>query len=144
MKFLLATTDPQKLPVTILSRCLQFNLNALSQSEIHEQLAHVLQQEQLSFDDKSLQVLAKAADGSMRDALSLTDQAVAQTNGNISYQAVQSMLGLMDIHYSQTMLAAVLCQDGDALLAEIKNLVSRNPNFVALLDDLIYTIAKRC
>jgi len=137
VKFLLATTDPQKLPVTILSRCLQFNLNALSQSEIHEQLAHVLQQEQLSFDDKSLQVLAKAADGSMRDALSLTDQAVAQTNGNISYQAVQSMLGLMDIHYSQTMLAAVLCQDGDALLAEIKNLVSRNPNFVALLDDLI-------
>ncbi|UJX26809.1 DNA polymerase III subunit gamma/tau [Pseudoalteromonas sp. CF6-2] len=137
VKFLLATTDPQKLPVTILSRCLQFNLNALSQSEIHEQLAHVLQQEQLSFDDKSLQALAKAADGSMRDALSLTDQAVAQTNGNISYQAVQSMLGLMDIHYSQTMLAAVLCQDGDALLAEIKNLVSRNPNFVALLDDLI-------
>lgn len=137
VKFLLATTDPQKLPVTILSRCLQFNLNALSQSEIHEQLAHVLQQEQLSFDDKSLQVLAKAADGSMRDALSLTDQAVAQTNGNISYQAVQSMLGLMDTHYSQTMLAAVLCQDGDALLSEVKNLVSRNPNFVALLDDLI-------
>ncbi|MGX1114281.1 DNA polymerase-3 subunit gamma/tau [Pseudoalteromonas sp. MBR-15] len=137
VKFLLATTDPQKLPVTILSRCLQFNLNALSQSEIHDQLAHVLNQEQLSFDDKSLSILAKAADGSMRDALSLTDQAIAQTNGNINHQAVQTMLGLMDTHYSQTMLAAVLCQDGDALLAEVKAVVSRNPNFVALLDDLI-------
>lgn len=137
VKFLLATTDPQKLPVTILSRCLQFNLNALSQSEIHDQLAHVLNLEQLSFDDKSLSILAKAADGSMRDALSLTDQAIAQTNGNINHQAVQTMLGLMDTHYSQTMLAAVLCQDGDALLAEVKAVVSRNPNFVALLDDLI-------
>ncbi|RZF81219.1 AAA family ATPase [Pseudoalteromonas sp. S4488] len=137
VKFLLATTDPQKLPVTILSRCLQFNLNALSQSEIHDQLAHVLNQEQLSFDDKSLSVLAKAADGSMRDALSLTDQAIAQTNGNINHQAVQTMLGLMDTQYSQTMLAALLCQDGDALLQEVKAVVSRNPNFVALLDDLI-------
>ena len=137
VKFLLATTDPQKLPVTILSRCLQFNLNALSQSEIHDQLAHVLNQEQLSFDDKSLSILAKAADGSMRDALSLTDQAIAQTNGNINHQAVQTMLGLLDTQYSQTMLAALLCQDGDALLQEVKAVVSRNPNFVALLDDLI-------
>ena len=137
VKFLLATTDPQKLPVTILSRCLQFNLNALSQSEIHDQLAHVLNQEQLSFDDKSLSILAKAADGSMRDALSLTDQAIAQTNGNINHQAVQTMLGLMDTQYSQTMLAALLCQDGDALLQEVKAVVSRNPNYVALLDDLI-------
>lgn len=137
VKFLLATTDPQKLPVTILSRCLQFNLNALSQSEIHDQLAHVLNQEQLSFDDKSLSILAKAADGSMRDALSLTDQAIAQTNGDINHQAVQTMLGLMDTQYSQTMLAALLCQDGDALLQEVKAVVSRNPNFVALLDDLI-------
>ena len=137
VKFLLATTDPQKLPVTILSRCLQFNLNALSQSEIHDQLAQVLNQEQLSFDDKSLSILAKAADGSMRDALSLTDQAIAQTNGNINHQAVQTMLGLMDTQYSQTMLAALLCQDGDALLQEVKAVVSRNPNFVALLDDLI-------
>ncbi len=137
VKFLLATTDPQKLPVTILSRCLQFNLNALSQSEIHDQLAHVLNQEQLSFDDKSLSILAKAADGSMRDALSLTDQAIAQTNGSINHQAVQTMLGLMDTQYSQTMLAALLCQDGDALLQEVKAVVSRNPNFVALLDDLI-------
>ncbi|WP_404339462.1 DNA polymerase III subunit gamma/tau [Pseudoalteromonas mariniglutinosa] len=137
VKFLLATTDPQKLPVTILSRCLQFNLNALSQSDIHTQLAHVLGQENLSFDDKSLTIIAKAADGSMRDALSLTDQAIAQTNGQINHQAVQSMLGLMDTHHSQRIIAALLCQDGEALLAEVATVASQSANFTALLDDLI-------
>ncbi|MBH0062657.1 DNA polymerase III subunit gamma/tau [Pseudoalteromonas sp. NZS71] len=137
VKFLLATTDPQKLPVTILSRCLQFNLNALSQSEIKTQLEHVLTQEQLSFDTDALSIISKAADGSMRDALSLTDQAIAQTNGDINNQAVQTMLGLMDTHYSQSLLAALLAQDGAALMDEIAQVASRNPNYVALLDDLI-------
>ena len=137
VKFLLATTDPQKLPVTILSRCLQFNLNALSQSEIKTQLQHVLTQEQLRFDNDALSVIAKAADGSMRDALSLTDQAIAQTNGDINNQAVQAMLGLMDTHYSQSLLAALLSQDGAALMSEIANVASKNPNYIALLDDLI-------
>ncbi|MBB1345789.1 DNA polymerase III subunit gamma/tau [Pseudoalteromonas sp. SG45-2] len=137
VKFLLATTDPQKLPVTILSRCLQFNLNALSQSEIKTQLEHVLTQEQLSFDNDALSIISKAADGSMRDALSLTDQAIAQTNGDINNQAVQTMLGLMDTHYSQSLLAALLAQDGAALVDEIAQVASRNPNYVALLDDLI-------
>ncbi|KTD97713.1 DNA polymerase III subunit gamma/tau [Pseudoalteromonas sp. CR1] len=137
VKFLLATTDPQKLPVTILSRCLQFNLNALSQSEIKTQLQHVLTQEQLSFDNDALSIIAKAADGSMRDALSLTDQAIAQTNGDINNQAVQAMLGLMDTHYSQSLLAALLSQDGAALMSEIANVASKNPNYIALLDDLI-------
>ncbi|TMO75655.1 AAA family ATPase [Pseudoalteromonas sp. S3785] len=137
VKFLLATTDPQKLPVTILSRCLQFNLNALSQSEIKTQLEHVLTQEQLNFDKDSLNIIAKAADGSMRDALSLTDQAIAQTNGDINNQAVQAMLGLMDTHYSQSLLAALLAQDGGALMDEIAQVASRNPNYIALLDDLI-------
>lgn len=137
VKFLLATTDPQKLPVTILSRCLQFNLNALSQSEIKTQLEHVLTKEQLSFDKEALSIIAKAADGSMRDALSLTDQAIAQTNGDINNQAVQAMLGLMDTHYSQSLLAALLAQDGGALMEEIAQVASRNPNYIALLDDLI-------
>ncbi|GAA68256.1 DNA polymerase III subunit gamma/tau [Pseudoalteromonas sp. BSi20429] len=137
VKFLLATTDPQKLPVTILSRCLQFNLNALSQSEIKTQLEHVLTQEQLSFDTDALSIISKAADGSMRDALSLTDQAIAQTNGDINNQAVQTMLGLMDTHHSQSLLAALLAQDGAALMDEIAQVASRNPNYVALLDDLI-------
>ncbi|MDC9511603.1 AAA family ATPase, partial [Pseudoalteromonas sp. Angola-4] len=137
VKFLLATTDPQKLPVTILSRCLQFNLNALSQAEIKQQLEHVLTQEQLNFDNDALSIIAKAADGSMRDALSLTDQAIAQTNGDINNQAVQAMLGLMDTHYSQSLLAALLAQDGAALMAEVAQVASRNPNYIALLDDLI-------
>ncbi|GAA58530.1 DNA polymerase III subunit gamma/tau [Pseudoalteromonas sp. BSi20652] len=137
VKFLLATTDPQKLPVTILSRCLQFNLNALSQGEIKTQLEHVLTQEQLSYDNDALSIIAKAADGSMRDALSLTDQAIAQTNGDINNQAVQTMLGLMDTHYSQSLLATLLAQDGAALMSEIANVASRNPNYIALLDDLI-------
>jgi DNA polymerase-3 subunit gamma/tau len=137
VKFLLATTDPQKLPVTILSRCLQFNLNALSQAEIKQQLEHVLTHEQLNFDHDALSIIAKAADGSMRDALSLTDQAIAQTNGDIKNQAVQDMLGLMDTHYSQSLLAALLAQDGTALMNEVAQVASRNPNYIALLDDLI-------
>ncbi|KTF14878.1 DNA polymerase III subunit gamma/tau [Pseudoalteromonas sp. H105] len=137
VKFLLATTDPQKLPVTILSRCLQFNLNALSQPEILQQLEYVLNEEQLSFDEQALHIIAKAADGSMRDALSLTDQAIAQTNGNIQHQAVQSMLGLMDNHYSQHILAALLAQDGAGLLAQVEQVASQNPQYISLLDDLI-------
>lgn len=137
VKFLLATTDPQKLPVTILSRCLQFNLNALSQPEILQQLEYVLNEEQLNFDAQALHIIAKAADGSMRDALSLTDQAIAQTNGNIQHQAVQSMLGLMDNHYSQHILAALLVHDGAGLLAQVEQIASQNPQYIALLDDLI-------
>lgn len=137
VKFLLATTDPQKLPVTILSRCLQFNLNALSQPEILQQLEYVLNEEQLSFEQQALHIIAKAADGSMRDALSLTDQAIAQTNGNIQHQAVQRMLGLMDNHYSQHILAALLAQDGAALLMQVEQIASQNPQYNALLDDLI-------
>ena len=137
VKFLLATTDPQKLPVTILSRCLQFNLNALSQSEILQQLEYVLGEETLRFERQALQIIAKAADGSMRDALSLTDQAIAQTNGNINHQAVQAMLGLIDNHYSQHLLVALLAQDGPALMAQIEQVATQNPNYIALLDDLI-------
>ncbi|CAM3936667.1 MULTISPECIES: DNA polymerase III subunit gamma/tau [Pseudoalteromonas] len=137
VKFLLATTDPQKLPVTILSRCLQFNLNSLSQSEIRQQLEYVLGEEKLRFETQALQIIAKAADGSMRDALSLTDQAIAQTNGDIKHQAVQAMLGLMDNHYSQHLLVALLAQDGAALMAQIEQVASKHANYTALLDDLI-------
>jgi DNA polymerase-3 subunit gamma/tau len=137
VKFLLATTDPQKLPVTILSRCLQFNLSALSQSEIIYQLQTVLSAEQLSFDEPSLAVLAKAADGSMRDALSLTDQAIAQTNGQLTVEPVRAMLGLMDNRFAASLLSALLVQDGQLLLGEVTKLSARNPNYKALLDDLL-------
>ncbi|MBQ4863765.1 DNA polymerase III subunit gamma/tau [Pseudoalteromonas sp. MMG013] len=137
VKFLLATTDPQKLPVTILSRCLQFNLNALSQGEITAQLEHILPQENVTFDEQSLQILAKAADGSMRDGLSLTDQAIAQTNGDLNVVAVQQMLGLMDSRHALLLLSAVLCQDGELLLTEVANIAVKNGNFISVLDDLI-------
>ena len=137
VKFLLATTDPQKLPVTILSRCLQFNLNAMTQGQIVEQLEKILPLEQVAFDPVALQTLAKAADGSMRDALSLTDQAIAQTNGNLTVPAVQSMLGLMDSAHAVILLSAILCHDGDALLNAIEKIALQNGNFVSVLDDLI-------
>ncbi|TMO65354.1 DNA polymerase III subunit gamma/tau [Pseudoalteromonas aurantia] len=137
VKFLLATTDPQKLPVTILSRCLQFNLNALSQSEITAQLENILPQESVKFDTQSLQILAKAADGSMRDGLSLTDQAIAQTNGDLNVAAVQQMLGLMDSRHALLLLSAVLCEDGALVLEEVANIALKNGNFVSVLDDLI-------
>ncbi|AZQ10017.1 DNA polymerase III subunit gamma/tau [Shewanella khirikhana] len=96
VKFLLATTDPQKLPVTVLSRCLQFNLKALTQEQIQQQLAAVLGGEDVGFDEPALQLLAKAAAGSMRDALSLTDQAIAFGAGEVRLEQVQTMLGAID------------------------------------------------
>ncbi|WP_125784498.1 DNA polymerase III subunit gamma/tau [Pseudoalteromonas rubra] len=137
VKFLLATTDPQKLPITILSRCLQFNLNAMAQSQIVTQLAQILPQESVNFEQTALEVLAKAADGSMRDALSLTDQAIAQTNGELNLPAVQQMLGLMDSSHAVLLMAAVLSQDGETLLAEVADIALKNGNFASVLDDLI-------
>lgn len=137
VKFLLATTDPQKLPITILSRCLQFNLNAMSQSQIVSQLTHILPQEQIQFEEPALKALAKAADGSMRDALSLTDQAIAQTNAQLTLAAVQEMLGLMDVSHAVSILASVLCQDAPAVLDEVAQIAVKNGNYLAVLDDLI-------
>ncbi len=137
VKFLLATTDPQKLPITILSRCLQFNLNAMSQSQIVSQLTHILPQEQIQFEEPALKALAKAADGSMRDALSLTDQAIAQTNAQLTLAAVQEMLGLMDVSHAVSILASVLCQDAPAVLEEVEQIAVKNGNYLAVLDDLI-------
>ncbi|ODR86900.1 DNA polymerase III subunit gamma/tau [Shewanella xiamenensis] len=107
VKFLLATTDPQKLPVTVLSRCLQFNLKSLTQQEIGTQLQHILTQEQLPFEHEALTLLAKAANGSMRDALSLTDQAIAFGGGTVMLNQVQSMLGSIDEQHVLGLLKAL-------------------------------------
>ncbi|QYK02901.1 DNA polymerase III subunit gamma/tau [Shewanella psychrotolerans] len=111
VKFLLATTDPQRLPVTVLSRCLQFNLKSLTLDEICLQLANILGHEAISFDDGAIKLLAKAANGSMRDALSLADQAIAFGAGQVTLSQVQTMLGTIDEHYVIVLLNA-LC-DGD-------------------------------
>lgn len=116
VKFLLATTDPQKLPVTVLSRCLQFNLKSLTQGEIGTQLNHILTQEQLPFEAEALKLLAKAANGSMRDALSLTDQAIAFGGGNVMLTQVQTMLGSIDEQHVVALLKALTDADIGVLM----------------------------
>ncbi|MCG9729721.1 DNA polymerase III subunit gamma/tau [Shewanella sp. Isolate13] len=111
VKFLLATTDPQRLPVTVLSRCLQFNLKSLTLDEIVAQLSHILTAEQLSFEPSALTLLAKAANGSMRDALSLTDQAIAFGAGQVKLEQVQTMLGSIDEKHVIALLEALAKAD---------------------------------
>uniref|UniRef100_A0A486XNE9 DNA polymerase III subunit gamma/tau n=1 Tax=Rheinheimera sp. BAL341 TaxID=1708203 RepID=A0A486XNE9_9GAMM len=137
VKFLLATTDPQKLPVTVLSRCLQFNLLALSPLQIEQHLAFVLEQEQIPFETEALKLLARAAKGSLRDSLSLTDQAIAQSNANITLDTVRAMLGFLDQSWAQQLLQAVIAQDASQLQMQLAALVAQQSNFVQVLDDIL-------
>ena len=116
LKFVLATTDPQKVPVTVLSRCLQFNLRPMAPETIREHLAHVLQQEGVASDTQALRLLARAARGSMRDALSLTDQAIAFGNGTLSEDLVRQMLGSVDRSYVLRLIDALARGDGKAVV----------------------------
>ncbi len=122
IKFLLATTDPQKLPVTILSRCLQFSLKAMTLTQIENQLEKILNAEQIQFEPSALNVLAKAANGSMRDSLSLTDQAVAQGNGRLIEANVRDMLGLLDEQHTARLLSAILANDLEQAMQAIEAL----------------------
>ncbi|WAJ71060.1 DNA polymerase III subunit gamma/tau [Catenovulum adriaticum] len=122
IKFLLATTDPQKLPVTILSRCLQFSLKAMTLSQIETQLTQILNAEQIQYEDSALAQLAKSANGSMRDALSLTDQAVAQGNGQVFEANVRNMLGLLDEQHTEKLLTAILKNDFSAAMDAVEQL----------------------
>ncbi|MBW8186663.1 DNA polymerase III subunit gamma/tau [Shewanella nanhaiensis] len=124
VKFLLATTDPQRLPVTVLSRCLQFNLKSLTQDEITQQLSHVLTQESLVFENQALTLLAKAANGSMRDALSLTDQAIAFGGGEVRLNQVQTMLGSIDERHVITLFNAITQGDIEHLMQVISQVLS--------------------
>ncbi|KXI27174.1 DNA polymerase III subunit gamma/tau [Paraglaciecola hydrolytica] len=137
VKFLLATTDPQKLPVTILSRCLQFNLKALSRTQIAKQLDFILQQEQLTFDAEALSQLARAAQGSMRDALSLTDQAIAQGNGVVSLPIVTAMLGLMDKNLVLKLLNAVLQKNSAEMMDLVEHMSMQAADFSQVLAELM-------
>ncbi len=137
VKFLLATTDPQKLPVTVLSRCLQFNLKNLIPERIVAHLRHVLQEEGIGFEDPALWLLARSADGSMRDALSLTDQAIAFGAGAISESDVRAMLGTIDQRLVYRMLDAIAAQDGAAVLAASAELAEFSPDYGSVLGDLI-------
>lgn len=137
VKFLLATTDPQKLPITILSRCLQFNLKALSRSEISQQLSFVLEQEGIAFEDEAINLLAKAANGSMRDSLSLTDQAVASCQGTLSLSIVQEMLGTLDKQFSRRLLSAVLSGEAEKAFSVVHEIAEFAPDYKLFTDDLL-------
>ena len=132
VKFILATTDPQKLPVTVVSRCMQFQLKALSREDIAGQLEHVLTAEGITFEKDGILELARAARGSMRDALSLTDQAVALGNGNVTAAGVLAMIGTLDSSYLADILKLVAQGDGSHLHEVLATVASVTPDFDAL------------
>lgn len=137
VKFLLATTDPQKLPITVLSRCLQFSLKALSQSQIKQHLSYILSQEQIAAEDDALALLARAAKGSLRDSLSLTDQAIAQTNGQIALGPVREMLGLLEQSWAELLLQDVLNRDLVAMQQHLQQLIAQHSQYQSVLDDML-------
>ncbi|TYK66412.1 DNA polymerase III subunit gamma/tau [Colwellia echini] len=137
VKFILATTDPQKLPITVLSRCLQFHLKALTVKQIEDKLAEILSQEKVNHEQGCLTLLAKAARGSMRDSLSLTDQAIAQGQGNISLANIQQMLGGIDQNWVYQLVIALLKQDSQSLMSLSQEMASYAPSYNRLFAELI-------
>ena len=136
VKFILATTDPQKIPVTVLSRCLQFNLKQMPPGHIINHLDNILGQEGIAFEQPALRLLAQGAHGSMRDALSLTDQAIAYAAGQVTLEAVQGMLGALDQSYLVRLLDALVNQDGADLLSVADEMASRSLSYNGALQDL--------
>ena len=136
VKFLLATTDPQKLPITVLSRCLQFHLKAIMPEQIEQQLAAILDHEKATYEQPALGVIAKAADGSMRDALSLTDQALAFGAGNIKYAAVLKMLGTIDQSHLHYLLHFIASGNSQKVFEKIQEFVHLGADFSALHQEL--------
>jgi DNA polymerase-3 subunit gamma/tau len=136
VKFILATTDPQKIPVTVLSRCLQFNLKQMPPGHIVSHLDNILGQESIEFETPALRLLAQGAHGSMRDALSLTDQAIAYAAGKVTLDAVQGMLGALDQSFLIRLLDALAQKDGAGLLAVADEMATRSLSYNAALQDL--------
>ena len=136
VKFVLATTDPQKIPVTVLSRCLQFNLKLLPASLIESRLAVILRAENVPADDEAIALIARMARGSMRDALSVLDQAIAYGAGEVRDAAVRAMLGAVDTEYVYRIADALLAGSGPALLEEARAMSERSASFPSALDEL--------
>ena len=136
VKFILATTDPQKVPVTVLSRCLQFNLRQMAGTSITGHLQNILTQENIAFEASALHLISRAAAGSMRDALSLTDQAIAYGGQTVNEAEVRSMLGAIDQSYLYQLLEALLANDGASIISLAKSMEERSISFEAALNDL--------
>jgi DNA polymerase-3 subunit gamma/tau len=137
VKFLLATTDPQKLPVTVLSRCLQFNLKNIASENIVGHLKHVLDQEEIKCDESALWQIGRAADGSMRDALSLVDQAIAYGQNSVFEQDVSAMLGTIDRGRIFNIVEALIQEDAAVLLSQVKELAEFSPDYSMVLEQLL-------
>ncbi|MFT5574421.1 MAG: DNA polymerase-3 subunit gamma/tau, partial [Cryomorphaceae bacterium] len=137
VKFLLATTDPQKLPMTILSRCIQFSLNAIEQDAISSQLAHILEAEEITHESAALRLIARSASGSMRDALSLLDQAIAFGNGNVSEVALRDMLGMIDSNQIGNIISALIAGEYADVQQVIEKMVQKSSDFATAADDLL-------
>ncbi len=137
VKFLLATTDPQKLPATILSRCLQFNLRLLTAQEISGQLEAIVRAEGLGFDEEGLDILSRAADGSMRDGLSLLDQSIAFGDGSVTGVEVRDMLGMIESHHVDALLRALADKDGSGLIETVATMAERPIDYSGALDELL-------
>jgi len=142
IKFLLATTDPQKLPVTVLSRCLQFNLKRLTLGEIQAQLEKICTEEGVSAEPEGLRGLAKAAEGSMRDALSLLDQAIAFCGGSVALESVNVMLGSIDRGHVIRLIQGLSNADGSALMNEVAQLDEQAPDYGVVLDELMSALQR--
>ena len=142
VEFILATTDPQKLPITVLSRCLQFNLKNLAPALLATHLAHILETEEIPFEPAALDLLGRAGEGSARDALSLLDQAIAYGAGEVKADQVATMLGVLDQTYLFSMLQQLVNGDAKALLAEIAGLGERSVSFELTLKDLAGVLAR--
>ncbi len=136
VKFVLATTDPQKIPVTVLSRCLQFNLKQIPREQIAGRLAHVLEAEQVAFELPALALIARAAQGSLRDSLSLLDQAIAHGGGKVDEASTRAMLGAVDQQHLYALLDALARSDGAAMMQQADDMAARSLSFEAALLDL--------
>lgn len=142
VKFILATTDPQRLPVTILSRCLQFNLKRLPERLIAERLRWILEQEGIDHETLAIEQLARAGDGSLRDALTLLDQAIAFSAGRVATEDVNQMLGTIDPRLAVTLLEALAARDAEAVLRRVAELDERVPDYVQLLGELLIRLQR--
>jgi DNA polymerase-3 subunit gamma/tau len=140
VKFLLATTDPQKIPVTVLSRCLQFNLKRLQPEQIEKQMAYILNEESIAFEDQALKQLARAADGSLRDGLSLLDQAIAFGNGAVYTDTVLQMLGTISDQPVDDLLRALASGDAFAMMQKVDDLAELTPDFTRLLQQMLMVL----
>ena len=136
VKFILATTDPHKVPITVLSRCLQFVLRNMTTQQVAEHLAHVLDRENVPYQPQALQLLGRAAAGSMRDALSLLDQAIAMGSGKVAEQDVRQMIGAVDKQYLFELLEGIINQNGEALLEKAQEMSARAIGFDSALAEL--------